>query len=115
MISEILEKLNRLPSVIGSILVAEDGIVIASELATAVESDVVGALVSAIGTVTKKAISRLQRGEFDIVIIEAEGGKVFITQTTKGFLGVMAERDVNIGMVRLELTSAVEAVNRVKL
>ena len=89
----ILTKINQLPGVIGSSLVAEDGIVIASELGINISDEIVGAMVSTVGSTTMKSIERLKQGEMNLVIIEAQNGKLFVTPTNKGFLGVLTEDD----------------------
>jgi len=111
----VLARINQLPGVTGSCLVAEDGIVIVSELAVAVSDEIVGAMVSAVGAATMKSIARLKQGNMNLVVIEAQNGKLFINPTNKGFLGVLAEDDVNIGLIRLELGEAAEAINKLRI
>ena len=111
----VLAKLNQLPGVIGSSLVAEDGIVIASELSAQIQDEVVGAMISAVGVSTTKSISRLKQGDLNLVVVEAQKGKLFIHPTNKGFLGVFTEDDVNIGLIRIEITEAAEALNKAKI
>ncbi|MFP4459053.1 MAG: roadblock/LC7 domain-containing protein [Candidatus Zixiibacteriota bacterium] len=110
----VLAKINQLPGVIGSTLVAEDGIVIVSDLAVAVQDEIVGAMISAIGVSTVKAIKRLDHGNFELLVVEAKNGKLFISLTNKGFLGVLSENDVNIGLIRIEIVEAAKAINKLK-
>ena len=110
----ILGKINQLPGVIGSILVADDGIVIASELSVAVQDEIVGAMISAVGVSTTRSIERLQHGKLNLIVVEAQNGKLFIVPTNKGFLGVMTDEVINIGLVRIEIIEAAKAINIVK-
>ena len=110
----ILAKINQLPGVLGSALVAEDGIPIASDLAVAVRDEIVGAMVSTVGVSTMKSVGRLNQGKMQLVVVEAQNGKLFVAPTNKGFLGVLTDDDVNIGLIRIELSEAVNSVNRLK-
>lgn len=110
----ILAKVNQLPGVLGSTLVAEDGIIIVSDLAVAVQDEVVGAMISAIGVSTVKAVNRLDQGHLELLVVEAEKGKLFIVQTNLGFLGVLSEIDVNIGLIRIEMIEAAKAINKLR-
>ncbi len=107
----VLAKVNQLPGVLGSALVAEDGIPIVSDLAVAVRDQIVGAMIAAVGVSTKKSISRLDQGEMQLVVIEAQKGKLFVGPTNKGFLGVLTDDDVNIGLIRIEISEAIKTIN----
>ncbi len=92
----VLARINQLPGVLGSALVAEDGIPIASDLAVAVRDEIVGAMISAVGVSTMKSIGRLDQGRMQLVVIEAQKGKLFVAPTNKGFLGVLTDDDLKI-------------------
>ena len=110
----VLAKINQLPGVMGCTLVAEDGIIIVSDLAVAVQDEIVGAMISSVGVSTMKAISRLNQGNLELLVVEAQNGKLFICLTNKGFLGVLSENDVNIGLIRIEIVEAAKAISKLK-
>ncbi len=104
---EVLEELNKTSGITGSMLVASDGIVIASDLDSSNEEETVGALAASIAAVVRKSMDKLGREEFSQVTIEAERGKMFLADAGVGMLVVTAENRANIGLVRLEINQAV--------
>jgi predicted regulator of Ras-like GTPase activity (Roadblock/LC7/MglB family) len=104
---EVLQDLNKTSGITGSMLVADDGIVIASDLDSTNEDETVGALASSIASVVGKSMDKLGREEFSQVTIEAEHGKMFLAEAGVGMLVVTAENRANIGLVRLEIRNAV--------
>lgn len=104
---EVLENLNKTSGITGSMLVAEDGIVIASDLDSTHEEETVGALASSIAAVVRKSMVKLGHEPFAQVTIEADRGKMFLADAGVGILVVTAEHQVNIGLVRLEIKNAV--------
>jgi len=111
----VLSKINQLQGVIGCCLVAEDGIIIAADLSVAVSDEIVGAMISAVGVSTERAIERLDMGDMSLIVVEAQKGKLFICPTNKGYLGALTEDDVNIGLIRIELSDAAKAITKMKL
>jgi predicted regulator of Ras-like GTPase activity (Roadblock/LC7/MglB family) len=108
---QILNELNKTPGITGSMVVGNDGIVIASDLESGFEGDTVGALAASITTNIQKSLDRLQTSPLSQVTIEADEAKLFFTDAGIGILVVTAEKDVNIGLIRLEIKNA---VNRLK-
>jgi len=104
---EVLQELNKTSGITGSMLVALDGIVIASDLNSDNEEETVGALASSIAAVIRKSMEKLGRENFSQVTIEADRGKMFLADAGVGMLVVTAETQANIGLVRLEINQAV--------
>ncbi len=109
---EVLNELNKVAGVTGSMLVGKDGIVIAANLDTTFESETVGALAASISSNIQKSLERLKISPLSQVTIEAENAKLFFTEATIGILVVTTETDVNIGLIRLEIK---HAVNKLKM
>lgn len=103
---QVLSELNKTTGITGSMVVGNDGIVIASDLQESFESETVGALAASISANIKKSLDRLQTSPLKQVTIEAEDAKLFFTDTSVGILVVTTRRDVNIGLVRLEIKNA---------
>jgi len=106
---EILAELNKTKGIIGSLVVGNDGIVIASDIGTEVDEDIIGAMAAAIVITSQKAAERMQQGQLLGAMMEATAGKMFLTDVGLGILVVITEHNVNIGLVRLEIENA--AVN----
>ncbi len=107
---QILEELNKTSGITGSMIVGNDGIVIAADLDTSFEEETVGALAASITTNIQKSLDRLQQTPLNQVTIEASTGKLFFTNAGIGILVVTAEKDVNIGLIRLEIKNAVSRI-----
>jgi len=104
---EVLSELNKTPGITGSMVVGNDGIVIAANLNTDLEGETVGALAASITTNIQKSLQRLEADPWAQVTIEADEGKLFFSDAKLGILVVTAEKAVNIGLVRLEIKNAI--------
>lgn len=103
----ILSELNKTPGITGSIVVGNDGIVIAADLETGFEGDTVGALAASITQNIQKSLDRLRTSPLSQVTIEADDAKLFFSDAGLGILVVTAQKDVNIGLIRLEIKNAI--------
>ncbi len=109
---QVLEELNKTSGITGSMLVGDDGIVIAADLNTSFEEEAVGALAASITSNIQKSMNRLQQSLLAQVTIEAESGKLFFSSAKVGLLVVTAESDVNIGLIRLEIKNALSQIDQ---
>jgi predicted regulator of Ras-like GTPase activity (Roadblock/LC7/MglB family) len=107
---QILEELNKTSGITGSMVVGNDGIVIAADLDASFEEETVGALAASITSNIQKSMGRMQQSPLSQVTIEADSGKMFLSETDIGLLVVTAEPEVNIGLIRLEIKNAVMAI-----
>lgn len=107
----ILEELNKTSGIKGSMLVGNDGIIIAADLDTNLEDEALGALTSSIVSNVSKAMERLEQENPQKITIEGENSKIFLNNAGVGILAVVTEPSVNIGMVRLEIKSAISKLN----
>lgn len=103
----ILEGLNKTSGITGSMIVGKDGIVIAADLNTQVDEEAIGALAASITSNIEKSLERLNTSPLAQISIEADNAKMFFCDAGIGILVVIAEPDVNIGLVRLEIRNAV--------
>ena len=112
-IKEIVERLSQVKGVMGSVLVAKDGLVVASNLSVQVQDEIVAAMISAVGGTAVKASEMMGQGALKNIILEGENGKVFLTDSNIGYLGVLTSPEANIGLVRLELMEASETLKKI--
>ncbi len=110
---EILEDINRTSGITGSMIVGHDGIVIASDLDSRFQEDTVGALAASITANVNSSLHRLNEENMSQVTIEADNGKLFLSSNDIGILVVTAEKDVNIGLIRLEMKNALSQIKMV--
>ena len=108
---QILEGLNKTSGITGSMVVGKDGIVIAADLNTQIEEETIGALAASISSNIQKSLERLKSPPLSQVTIEADNAKLFFTDAQVGILVVIAEPEVNIGLVRLEIKNAISKLN----
>ena len=104
---QVLNELNKTAGVTGSMVVGNDGIVIAADLDARFESDTIGALAASITANIQKSLDRLESAPLTQVTIEADNGKLFFTDAGIGIIVVTTEADVNIGLIRLEIKNAI--------
>ncbi len=104
---DILSELNKTTGITGSMIVGNDGIVIAADLQENLEDETIGALAASITSNIHKSLQRLQTSPLKQVTIEADDAKLFFTDAGLGILVVTTEKEVNIGLIRLEIKNAV--------
>ena len=104
---EVLSELNKTTGITGSMVVGNDGIVIAADLQENLEDETIGALAASITSNIHKSLQRLQTSPLKQVTIEADDAKLFFTDAGMGILVVTTEKEVNIGLIRLEIKNAV--------
>jgi predicted regulator of Ras-like GTPase activity (Roadblock/LC7/MglB family) len=110
---DVLSELNRTPGITGSMVVGNDGIVIAADLEAGMEPETVGALAASISSSVQKSLDRLQTSPLSQVTIEAENAKLFFSEAGLGILVVTTEKDINVGLIRLEIRNAVSKLRLV--
>ena len=108
-----LAELNKTPGVIGSFVVAADGIIVASDFTTELNDEMMGALPSSIINSTEKATKKLEQGDLVSFIVETDRNKLFFNSTRSGFLVCVTRPDANLGLVRVEMRTASEKLNNI--
>jgi predicted regulator of Ras-like GTPase activity (Roadblock/LC7/MglB family) len=110
---KILEELNKTTGINGSMVVGQDGIVIAADLHSGFQDEAVGALAASIVSTVKKSMERLSNEEFKQITVEAEKGKFFFADVGLGILAVTTDPQVNVGLIRLEIKNAAEKIKHI--
>lgn len=110
-----LERLNRIPGVRGSMVVAaEDGLVVEADLMVGVPGPAVAALVASLFRRARRSVSAAELGSAAFLQVEGEEGYLFAAAPPEMgdlLLVVVAERWVNVGMLRLEAARAAGALS----
>ncbi len=110
--SKALDLITRVRGVRGAMLVsAEDGLVVAEQLMEGIKGGAVAALAASLAGRLRRAMEAAGTGTSVFWHLQAEQGAILVVPGgTGGILVVaVAEPDVNIGLVRLELLRAAEA------
>jgi predicted regulator of Ras-like GTPase activity (Roadblock/LC7/MglB family) len=109
--SQALDRITRVRGVRGAMLVAgDDGLVIAEQLMEGIKGPAVAALASSLGTRLRRAMGAAGVGNSLFWHLQCDKGALLVVFSGSGVLVVaVAEADVNVGLVRLELLRAAEA------
>jgi predicted regulator of Ras-like GTPase activity (Roadblock/LC7/MglB family) len=110
---KILEELNKTTGINGSMVVGEDGIVIAADLNSQFQDEAIGALAASIVSTVKKSMERLSNEDLKQITVEADKGKFFFAHVGIGILAVTTDPEVNVGLIRLEIKNASEKIKQV--
>ncbi|MFB6114651.1 MAG: roadblock/LC7 domain-containing protein [Candidatus Nanohalobium sp.] len=109
-----LEDLESVGSIRGAAVVRRDGLLIASNLGKDIEDDQVGAMTASIVGSGETASGSLNMGDVDEVTVESEEGLLIATGAgEEGILAVLADPDVNMGLVKVEIEDAVKKTKKV--
>ncbi len=112
--SKALDMITRVRGVRGAMLVsADDGLVVAEQLMEGIKGSAVAALAASLAGKLRRAMDAAGTGMSVFWHLQAEQGALLVVPSGNegGILVVaVAEPDVNIGLVRLELLRAAEAL-----
>ena len=108
----ILRNLSRVSGVQGTVLVDRDGIVILSHLDGDASDERVGAIAGAIAATVEDSLDKIGRGPLVHIQMDADEGKMLVQEAGKGLLVVLADKEVNIGLIRLEMKAAAEKLKQ---
>lgn len=112
--SKALDMITRVRGVRGAMLVsADDGLVVAEQLMEGIKGPAVAALAASLAGKLRRAMDAAGTGMSVFWHLQAEQGALLVVPSGNegGILVVaVAEPDVNIGLVRLELLRAAEAL-----
>ncbi|MFQ6044867.1 MAG: roadblock/LC7 domain-containing protein [Gemmatimonadales bacterium] len=109
-----LDTVTRVRGVRGSMLVAgDDGLVIAEALMEGVRGNAVAALAASLYARLRRTSERTGAGAPEFLHLQADRGTLIVVPAPDGVLVVtIADADVNVGLVRLEMLRAADAVSR---
>ncbi len=109
-IREIVAALTKISGVLGALLTSQDGMTIAAELSEGLNDSRVSAMAAEVGRTTDESLDRIGHGPMGYAMFDAERGKMFLSNAGKGFLVVLADHSVNLGLLRLEMRTAAEKI-----
>jgi predicted regulator of Ras-like GTPase activity (Roadblock/LC7/MglB family) len=107
-----LDLVTRVRGVRGAMLVsADDGLVVAEQLMEGIKGSAVAALAASLAGRLRRAMEAAGIGTSVFWHLQADQGTLLVVPAASGMLVVaVAEPDVNIGLVRLELLRVGEGV-----
>lgn len=107
-----LERVTQVPHVHGAMVVSSDeGLVVGEAMMEGVRGSAVAALASSVAQKLSRATTAAGLGSPAFVHLAAEQGALLAVPATLGLaVVVIAGRDVNVGLARLEMLKVVEVL-----
>jgi predicted regulator of Ras-like GTPase activity (Roadblock/LC7/MglB family) len=108
----LLAELLKLEHIIGGLVVAPDGLVIAADLPQEIEAEPLSALAATLGRELELRGPRLRRGTFPMAQFASVSGAIFLGSTPVGFIVLLGEPRADWDTTRAALRRAVGTVYR---
>lgn len=103
---DVLKRLNSEVGVKGSMVLTQDGIVIASELGTGLQEEVVAAISSSAIMGINNALQPVAAAGFQRFSFTSSHGKMVILRTGDAFLVVVLEPSIKLDVTMMSIVSA---------
>lgn len=105
----ILQELNSMVGIKGSMVVALDGMVIASEL-KGIEEETAAAMASRMILTTKRGLDKLSFGDISQLVLTSTHGKIVLVNAGNAFLMVLADMNISLEHTLIEILSAARKI-----
>jgi len=103
-LNKLLTEFTNIPGVSTICLVGRDGFLLNSVARGGVDPEMIGAIASSGFGTSESMGNQLEKGKLSMTMIEYENGPVMLSPVGKeAFLVVVADKDSNLGMIRLKL------------
>lgn len=109
---EILDKLNQVPGIKGSMVVTVDGYVVFDALGPELEKETVAAVSSHMVKSSRRMLESLGRGDFSRFTLVSRHGRMIFVTLKSGYLVVITKMDIKLGDILLEIDSAARRIER---
>jgi len=106
----ILAEMLRIDRVRGGLVVAADGLVIAASLPRGVAAEPLAALAATLGRELEVGADRLKRTPFQTALFSSDNGTIFLGSSAVGFVVVLGDKEVNVGLVQWALRKALASL-----
>jgi predicted regulator of Ras-like GTPase activity (Roadblock/LC7/MglB family) len=103
---EILSELNQEVGVKGSMVVTQDGIVVASDLTTGLSDEVVAAVASGAIQSTNAQLNRIGQPNLSKFVLEAGFGKMVFIDIGIAYLVVILDQRINMDVTLIAISGA---------
>lgn len=100
----VLTEFTNIPGVNTACLVGRDGFLLQSVALSGVDAEMVGAIASGGFGASEAMGNQLQKGRMSMTMVEYANGPVMFSPVgAEAFLVIIADRDANLGMIRLKI------------
>jgi predicted regulator of Ras-like GTPase activity (Roadblock/LC7/MglB family) len=107
---EQLRKLNKIEGVRGSAVVSNEGLMVVSLLPSNIDPDAVAGMCASNFRNSQTAAKMLNAGKTRRVIIETDTSLIIFANIGNGFLAVISEKEVNLGLLRIRIDKVVRDI-----
>ena len=111
-ISQILQSLNKINKIKGSMVITTEGIIISSEVNIDVDKDRMAAFCSAIGLSITNSFKKIEAKPFSRYIVNSEKWKLCFINIGKSYLIVISEVDIDITTLNVELYKTADLLKK---
>jgi len=111
-IQNILATVGDMSGVVGSAVLTNDGIVVASDLGPSLAADVIAGLSSFLISTTRRSLRDAGMGDFSRLVMSATHGKVVLMDLGEAFLVVLIDQLADINASGDELQRAASELQR---
>ena len=108
----LLGELLKLEHIIGGLIVASDGLVIAAELPREIQAEPLSALAATLGRELELRGPQLRRGTFPMAQFASANGAAFLGSTPVCFIVLLGNPSADWDSIRAALRAAVGTVHR---
>jgi len=110
---EVLQRLNAVNGMKGSLVVTPDGLPIATDLPAALEIEATAGLGACMGKMITGWAGQTGMKEVALGMLETGKSRLFVSAITWGFLVAVAEKRCPLGEARLEMRNAAARLNEI--
>jgi predicted regulator of Ras-like GTPase activity (Roadblock/LC7/MglB family) len=107
---QVLQELVTVPGTRGALIVAPDGLVIASELSAGTAVEPLGAMAATLGREMELGPGRAGAGEFSRAIFVADDGSVLLGASPVGFVVALGDGGADVAQMRTALRRSLDAI-----
>lgn len=111
-ISQILQKLNNIDKIKGSMVITMEGMIIASEINSDTDCERLSAFCSSVGLTISNSFNKMKFEPFTRYILNSEDRKLCIVNIGKSYLIVVADIDIDVVMLNVELYQALNLLKK---
>lgn len=103
-LKELLTEFTNIPGANTACLVGRDGFLLESVALSGIDAEMIGAIASSGFGASEAMGNQLQKGGMSMTMVEYENGPVMFSPVgTEAFLVIIADKDANLGMIRLKI------------
>jgi predicted regulator of Ras-like GTPase activity (Roadblock/LC7/MglB family) len=114
-VQDILDQLNQVAGVKGSMVVTKDGVVVSEALGPDLDTNTVAAVSSHMIQVAARSLGALDRGMFERFTLTSAHGRMVFVDLDVGYLVVITKMEMKLNQLLIEVDSAARRIRSKKV